>query len=652
MKTLRTGKRRLSNGVENLEPRMVQAQFGVAWNDAMHLTMSFVRDQTAVVDLQSDLVAALDSQMPRATWQSAILQAAQSWMQAANVNIGLTTDSGLELGVPGPTQGDSRFGDIRIGGYRMDNSVLAVSVPPGAAAGTFAGDIFINTAVQFTPASLRATMLHEFGHVLGLGHSSDPLSVMSSHLNNRTQLAASDIAAIRALYGVRTADQNELKKNNNALSNGTRVKYSQVSGGYTGSTPLVVWGDLSTASDVDYFFVPALAGYTGPMTFRLQTDGISLATPKITVLDASGRSLGQSTSQSNSSDSITVTLPSVIPDRRYFVRVESAAGSSHRVGRYAMAVTFDQLLQPTATPLQTVMKGPYEYLAPEKVDLLFKDPSSLIFDDDFHANDTEAGAVTLKPLAGQTDKHLSTQGTLTDTTDIDFYRVKTPATGSNWVLTLSALATEPNSIQPRITVQDANSVPVPVCVIANGNGNYSIQASGLAANRTFFIKVFSPNRQTGNYTLLADFGTVPAELNTFLSSQTTSAVPTVDGKLYVAQPQLFNFALSAEGSSGSVTMTIKDRLGNVVETLTATAGDVSTSISRMLPPGEYSFSFSSTAPQRFTLRGSKLTDPVGPVLDSSKLQPQYVSPSNPNTYVYPDGTVSSVSYFWLMIAMG
>ncbi|MFO0942951.1 MAG: hypothetical protein U0930_19615 [Pirellulales bacterium] len=442
-----------------------------------------------------------------------------------------------------------------------------------------------------------------------------------------------------------------MKKSNNTLADGTRIKYSQVSW-HNGSTPLVVWGDLTTATDVDYFYVPALAGYTGPMSIRLQTDGISQVTPKMTITDGAGRPLGQVTSSSSSSDSVSITLPKVVPDRRYYLRVESQAGSNYRVGRYAISVTFDGLLQPTATPLQSVMRGPYEYLAPEKIDQLFKNPDSLLFDDDLHTNDTELGAITLKPLAGQTEKHLSIQGALSDSTDVDFYRVKTPATGSSWVITLSAISTGTNPVQPRIIVEDANSVPLPVEIISNGNGTFSIQAQGLAPNRSFFIKVFSPSRQVGNYTLFADFGTKLAELNTFISSQTTSSAPTVSGKLFVAQPQLFNFALAAEGTTGTVTMTIRNSLGTVVETLTARAGDVSTSISRLIPPGEYQFSFSSTVPQRFTLRGSKLSDPVGPVIDSTKLKSQYVSPTDPNTYVYPDGTVSSLSYFWLVVALG
>lgn len=652
MKQHTNTKRCLATGFESLEPRMVQAQFGIAWNDSTHLSMSFVPDQTAVADLRSDLVAALDAQMPRAVWQSAIFRAAQAWMQVANVNIGLTSDGGQAFGVPGATQNDSRFGDIRIGGYRMANSVMAVSVPPGDTAGTFTGDIFINTAVRFTPVSLQATMMHEFGHALGIGHSNDPLSVMYSHLNNRTQLAASDISAIRSLYGARTADLNELKKDNNTLSGATRIKYSQISSGYNGSTPLVAWGDLTTSADVDFFYVKGLLGYNGPMTIRLQTNGISLATPKLTILDGASRVLGTRTSVSESADTLSITLPSTVPDRRYFIRVESQAASSYRVGRYSVAVTFDGLLQPTVTPLQTVMRGSFEGLPPEKVDLLFKDPTRLLFDDDLHTNDGPLNATNLEPLAGQSERHFDVQGTLSDTTDVDYYRVKTPATGANWVLTATLTSSRVNAVLPRVLIQDANGVAISSQILANGNGTYTVQASRLPANQSYLLKVFSPTQQTGNYTLFTSFGTTPAVLNTFASGQIASSATPVTGTLYVAEPQLFNFLLRADGTAGSVTMIIRNSVGVIVEQLTARARDVSSSVSRLLAPGKYTVSYSATVPQSFSLRGSKLSDPMGPVLDSTTLTPQYVSPTVPNTYVYPDGTTSKISYHWLLLVLG
>src|SRR5262245_46061139 len=95
-----------------LECRDVPASFGVPWSDPTHLTLSFAPDGTSAAGVTSDLVAALDTQMPRAEWQGAILRAAQTWAEVAHLNIGVVTDSGDEFGTPGATQGDPRFGDI------------------------------------------------------------------------------------------------------------------------------------------------------------------------------------------------------------------------------------------------------------------------------------------------------------------------------------------------------------------------------------------------------------------------------------------------------------------------------------------------------------------------------------------------------------
>ena len=639
---------------EELECRATPAQFGVPWTDSAHLTVSFVPDGTTIAGETSKLSSALDAQLPRAVWQEAILKAIQTWSDIANINVGLVSDNGADLGTTGANQGDSRFGDIRVAGLPMTAEAMAVSVPPATfITGTYAGDIVVNTAARFTSQSLYAVALHETGHAFGLPHSTDPKSVMYSHLNQNTLPAPSDVAAIKALYGARSPDANEGAKGNATLKLATRIKYSAVSGGYGGATPLVTYGDITAKTDVDVYFLKPMLGYTGTVTFRVETAGVSLLAPRVTLLDRLGRPISQATSFSNSGGTLTLTLPASLSNQLCYLKVESAPGATRAIGRYAIATTFDSRSQPTTISVESVLRGAYETLSPEDMEKLFLNAATVELADDANTEDSVAFATDIKPGVGlSTALHLQTTSSLSATGDIDWFRVKSPtsATRLPWVMTLSTRGIGLNPVNTKIELFDGALKPIPAQVIVNGNGAYTIQATGIAAKGNFFIRVSGP-ATSGNYVLDANFGTAAADLQTLAANTLPSAASVAKSSLYLAHTQLFSLGLTATGATGAVRMDIVNASGVSVFSLTAGVGETITGTSALLPPGEYVVRYSAvgtTGPVSFVVRGAGISDPVGPLRDSATLIPQYQAPQDPNKFLYPNGALTTAAYLWLI----
>src|SRR5262245_4558741 len=262
--------------VERLEDRTVPAIFGVPWPDPGHLTLSFVPDGTAYSGGgTSSLFATMDALMPRATWQDQILKAFQSWTAVAGINISVVSDSGDPLGTPGAVTGDKRFGDIRVSATTMSSDAIASGAPFSWTGTTFAGDLMFNTSYLFSAATgsmmgglgisatrtydLYTVAVQEAGHILGLGNSADPSSVMyTSYSAPRTGLSAGDVSAVQALYGTRVdfeiggggspqktyidAHTNDLLAGATALTGRSRVN-----DGYG----ISLQGVISDATDVD-----------------------------------------------------------------------------------------------------------------------------------------------------------------------------------------------------------------------------------------------------------------------------------------------------------------------------------------------------------------------------------------------------------------
>ena len=141
-----------------------------------------------------------------------------AWADASGFsNLGVVVDGNVDVGATSAVGG--QLGDIRIAAWEITSSTtLARGFQPGteavfATGGTLAGDIhfdvnrtWLNTLDDVGANGdydFHSIVLHEIGHALGLGHSSDSNSVMASaYQGSRRTLQGDDIAGIQALYGV------------------------------------------------------------------------------------------------------------------------------------------------------------------------------------------------------------------------------------------------------------------------------------------------------------------------------------------------------------------------------------------------------------------------------------------------------------------
>jgi hypothetical protein len=643
--------------------------FGVPWTDARHLTISFVPDGTLVDGQKSNVFAKLNAQGDTAVWQAAILKAFQTWAANANVNVGVVPDNGEPLGTPGKTEGDPRFGDIRIAARPMADSALSVSVPHDPfMSGTWAGDVLLNSNIDYrsSQSDLFSVMLHEAGHVFGLGGSDDPHSVMYENDNGvRSALASSDVAAIEALYGQRSPDANEGSNGNDSFSTPTQLQPSgggsggssgggsngsgSTPGGSAGSTsPLIAFGDVTTASDVDDFAWQLPSNISGPVTFRLQTAGLSLLEPELSIFDSSGKMLATAESTNAAGDVLTINLSSVVPNTTIFLKVQAATSGVMGIGRYGLAVIPGGETSANAAAIDAVLRGPYDTLPQGTVDQLLQNPNTVLFNNDAGTNDTLNTAVTLATTPGYAkETHYEVLGSLGNATDVDFYRIKAASVsnGQPNVLTVTMTSLASNGALAQVALYDNNGNVVSSQILANGDGTYTIQAENLKSGGDYFLRASadtSSGQQIGNYSLVASFGGTAEQVAPFLADSITTPSSVNTSILYVAQEQLFQFLLSASSSAGNtggiVTMNITHGSGNLVFSLTVIDGQVASGNSLLLDPGQYVLTFTGsgiTAPLSYSLSGIVLSDPLGPGVNDPTLDPTYTTPSTPGVYYYP-----------------
>ncbi len=650
---------------ELLEGRAVPATFGVPWGDPGRLSLSFAPDGTAIAGHSSTLFRALDARQPTSAWERQILLAFQTWAVNANINIGLVADGGQAFGVAGKSQHDPRFGDIRIGAQAMAPDVLSISVPNDPAlSGTLTGDVLVNSGVRFggNGPDVAAVLLHEAGHVLGIDDGADPKSPMFPRYLGNTRLTPADVSALQALYGTRSLDPHEGSSGNDTIAGATAL---QPPGGYTGATPLVGYGDVSTGRDVDVYAFRAPGNYRGTATIRLQSAGISLLAPHLTILDARGHVLADAQVASGLGDVVTLHLGPIDPNATYYAQVRGATADAFGIGSYGLAVTFDSTSRVGSAAVDTVLRGPYQSLGPNDIASIFYSPS-LAFFNAGHGGDDPGAAPTLAPSPGfAANSHYEAIGSIAGPSDVALYRIKTanaPAAGRPLVLTVTLRALDLNGTAPRVTVLDGRGLPVASQVLANGGGMFSVQVADARAGGNYILRVgpatASGAPASGNFALVAQFGSAAARLSTLAADTLVATAPSRSYDLYVGQSQLMHLLLSASGAAGppgsAVRLTVLDRSGAIVATLTAPAGDTVSGPDLLLLPGAYTFRIAAVAPPggptpalSFRLLGEGISDPIGPAINDPTLAPAYTAPGLPGWFAYPGSIATRAPYLFV-----
>jgi hypothetical protein len=402
----------------------------------------------------------------------------------ANINIARVADSSLDFDTPGLSQGDSRFGDIRFGGYQFlnDATTLAQTYYPPPNGLTAAGNIEINMALNFNLGAdydLYSVMLHETGHALGLEHATNPAEVMYPNYQGiRAGLSPGDIAGIRAIYGPRTADA--YQEQGQGLGSSSAIDLTP----RLDATNRLLLADpsLATIGDTEYFSVvaPAIPGTTLQVT--ASAGNVSLLSPKVSLFDATGQALDVEADPAAWGNDVTAQSGQVVPGRRYVIAVTGATNDVFAVGAYQLHVAFtggSSPLTPTPTPPTPPTPTPTPTPTPSPTTsapalppvTAVAIPSAPIAPDRFEPNDTLGQATPLGKIAATTVEGLS----LDTASDRDGFSFKVARAG---VYRVSAPGTS-------IRVLDGSWNP-----IASGQGSVSVRLP--RARSYYYVEVGAP----------------------------------------------------------------------------------------------------------------------------------------------------------------
>lgn len=338
---------------------------GLQWPNPGHITYSIAPDGVMWDHGVDNLNATFNAAFGTA-WRAQIARALATWQSVANIELSPVSEVGKwDFNVVLKNQGDPHFGDIRFGGYNFHvDTMLAQSYSPPPAGATGSGDVAVNTSMAYHIGSdydLFSVMLHETGLSLGLEEPPNPSVVMNTVYGGvRAGLTAGDVAGIQAIYGARTADSYQAHGQGLAPSNAINV--TPMLSAIPQATISNV--SLSTIGGTEYFTVVAPAGSGNTIQVSAVASGVSMLSPRITLLDASGSVLGTAANSSAWADTVSASFNKVAAGQRFVIAVNGATSDVFAVGGYHLQVSFPNAVPSHPGGTGTTTKTPRPTPAP------------------------------------------------------------------------------------------------------------------------------------------------------------------------------------------------------------------------------------------------------------------------------------------------
>nr|MCU0720617.1 matrixin family metalloprotease [Pirellula sp.] len=599
--------------LEQLETRHLMA-FGTPWPDARNLTLSFPEDDVAVGAWRNDMRLTLDQVTDRQVWQTEVARAFQTWAVETNISIGLKNDRNDSFGTVGLPVRDPRFGDFRIGAFPQSETVLANAVPFSSQSGTWAGDLLLNSDVDFvwndwssgTPQSasevdLFSVLLHEAGNSLGIADNTNPSSVMFQSYNGpKGALTSVDREAVRSLYGVRS-DAYE-GQSNNTMGTAALIRRRTAAADVTS-----IRGSINSRNDADFYRYVPRTGQT-EVSVRLESFGISFLKSSVEVLNSRGEKISDAKVDSIFENNMSIRVSSLDTLDQLFIKVASNSDDVFGMGEYKLVLDYrPESQQP---PLYPPMQDDDDDVAWQHVDIDQLFQSAGLIDRENGKNDSISTAREMSVPQGFLDNtRYDALSSLQNPNDVDFWKFSTPATIEGRLhLTFTPLGSATQS-SFSVDIVNAAGVSVKDKAVIRSDGSWSIELYQPAPSTTYFLSVkTNPIIQHSgiNYLLSVNLATQPLNAEPLFSGSITGNASR-DHYLSIHKTQLYHFDLLASGgtSDNGLQMTIIDLRTGLDVFVIATPNQVRRGDAVWLDEGHYMVRF--TPRNRFGRPGRSIS---------------------------------------------